>query len=178
MYLAVDPDSLTIVYSHSFPPMGATSCCDDNTPIQAPTLLSNGDIVTAREFAGPTGAGALYRLTPTGIVALQEFDDVNVNSTPRFSNPMGGMANGHVDEAPNGMIMGTTTYGGAHGAGVIYEIARDGTRANALYSFHPDGPSYPYGGLTTASNGKLYGASFNGGALFSFYPPTSSCTGM
>lgn len=182
MYMTADPTTLTIAPVASFAAYDGPTCCDDNTPIQAPTLLSNGVLVQSREFAGPFGAGSLVKLSDTGVETVLEMEEVNsiihpLNNPPRFSNFTGGMPNGRVTEASSGLLVGAATYGGAHGAGGIYQVARDGTLASLLYSFSPDGPSYPYGGLITV-DGVIYGSTFNGSALFSIVPPTSTCSSL
>lgn len=173
-YSTVDPATMTLTIVDSWPAFTGSQCCNDNTSIQAP-LLVGGQLVMARQFEGQYGSGLLVRLTPAGIVTLKAFEGVTVAASPRFSNASGGMPNGNIIEAPNGMIMGAVAYGGALGAGGVYEIARDGTRFRLLYSCDPAGPSYPYGGLTAASNGGVYGTTFGGGSVFRFYPPTEVC---
>lgn len=172
-YSTVDPATMALTVVDSWLAFTGSQCCNDNTSIQAP-LVIGGQLVMARQFEGQYGSGLLVRLTPAGIVALKAFEQVTVAASPRFSNSTGGMPNGNLTEAPNGMIMGTVAYGGAFGAGGVYEIARDGSRFRLLYSFDSGGPSYPYGGLTTAGGG-VYGTTFGGGSVFRIYPPTEVC---
>jgi uncharacterized repeat protein (TIGR03803 family) len=175
-YVVADPATLALTVVQAFDAFAYNDHGSDNTSIQAPTQLSNGAIVMARQYAGAFGTGIVVGLSPrTGITPMQAFDDIPLAATPRFANLTGGMPNGRVTEAPSGLIVGTTEYGGAYGAGSIYELARDGTRSRLLYSFDPAGPSYPYGGLMTASNGAVYGATFDAGALFSFVAPIEAC---
>jgi uncharacterized repeat protein (TIGR03803 family) len=169
-YFTVDPATLAVTVVDSFPAFPWNDHGTDNTPIQIPTQLSDGTLVAAREFGGPYGSGLLVKLGPTGIQVLKQFDDIPLAAAPRFSNQTGGMPNGQIVEGRDGMIYGTTTYGGANGSGSIYRIARDGTRFELLYSF--DG-AYPYGGLTLGSDGALYGTTFNTSQVFRFVPPTA-----
>ena len=169
-YFTVDPATLAVTVVDSFPRFTWNEHGDDNTPIQAPTRLSDGTLVVAREFGGPYGTGMILKLGPGGITVLKEFDDIPLDATPRFSNLTGGMPNGQIVEGADGLIYGTTAYGGAYGSGSIYRIARDGSRFELLYSF--DG-GYPYGGLTLGSDGALYGTTFNTSQVFRFVPPTA-----
>ncbi|HEX3757115.1 MAG TPA: choice-of-anchor tandem repeat GloVer-containing protein [Kofleriaceae bacterium] len=169
-YFTVDPTTLAVTVVDSFAAFPWNDHGTDNTPIQVPTPLSDGTLVAAREFGGPYGTGQLVALGPTGITVLKQFDDIPLAATPRFSNETGGMPNGQIVEGPDGMIYGTTAYGGANGSGSLYRIARDGTRFELLYSF--DG-GYPYGGLTLGSDGALYGTTFNSSQVFRFVPPTA-----
>jgi uncharacterized repeat protein (TIGR01451 family) len=169
-YFTVDPATLAVTVVDSFPGFTLPEHGTDNTPIQAPTLLSDGTLVMAREFGGPYGTGVVVRLGPTGIVALKEFDDIPLAATPRFANPTGGIPNGRIVEGLDGMIYGSTAYGGAYGSGGIYRMARDGSRFALLHSFEG---GYPYGGLTLGSDGALYGTTFNTAQVFRFVPPSA-----
>jgi uncharacterized repeat protein (TIGR03803 family) len=169
-YFTVDPTTLAVAVVDSFPGFTWNEHGTDNTPIQTPTVLSDGTLVMAREFGGASGAGLIARLGPTGIAVLREFDDIPLAAEPRFSNATGGMPNGRIVEGRDGMLYGTTAYGGAHGSGGIYRLARDGSRFELVHSF--DG-GYPYGGLTVGSDGALYGTTFNTGQVFRFVPPTT-----
>lgn len=174
-YVRADAATLALTVVDSWPAFTGSRCCNDNTSIQAPTVISGGRLVMARQFEGSSGTGLVVRLDPaSGISVLGGFEAVTVDASPRFSNRTGGMANGRVTEAPNGMVMGTAAYGGAGGAGGIYELARDGTRQRLVYSFDPVGPSYPYGGLMTTTDGEIYGSTFTG-TIFKFTSPTEAC---
>jgi uncharacterized repeat protein (TIGR03803 family) len=63
-------------------------------------------------------------------------------------------------------IYGTTSGGGAQGAGVLYSMNTDGTNYQVLHSFQsvPDGAS-PIGKMVPGPGGKLYGFTPGGGAL-------------
>jgi uncharacterized repeat protein (TIGR03803 family) len=177
-YFTADPDTLAIAVVDSFPDYGKPRCCDDNTPIASPLLVSDGTLLIAREFGGPAGTGVIAKLDDTGIHVLRELDDVAPNVAGpaiRFSNATGAMPNGQLTEGCDGLIYGTSLYGGAGGAGSIYQFARDGTRFRLLYSFPLGGPSYPYGGLTRGSDCALYGTTFVRGQVFRFRPPGNAC---
>jgi uncharacterized repeat protein (TIGR03803 family) len=62
-------------------------------------------------------------------------------------------------------IYGTTSEGGAQGAGVLYSMNTDGTNYQVLYSFQnaPDGVE-PLGKLVPGPGGRLYGFTPLGGA--------------
>ena len=171
-YVTVDPTTMAIAVIGSFPAFVMPGHANDNTPIQAPTLLSDGSLVVAREFGGARGSGLVARLSPAGITVLKEMQDVAIEAVPRFANATGGMPNGGLAELPSGLIVGAATYGGEHGAGGIYTL---GATVRLVHSFDPGGPSYPYGGLTTASTGAVYGSTFNGSVLFKLDLPRESC---
>jgi|SRR5579871_99986 len=66
-----------------------------------------------------------------------------------------------------GNVYGTTTSGGEHRRGTVFEVSSSGTET-VLYSFqghkHKDG-AYPWGPLTMDAAGNLYGTTTGGGKL-------------
>lgn len=170
-YFVVDPATLTIAVVGPFPGYTDPANGTDNTPIQAPVVLSNGDVVALREFGGAAGTGLLAHLSPTGVEVLREFDGVSISSTPRFSNATAAMTNGQPAEGRDGLLYGTGMYGGDAGTGGIYRVSRDGSLFQLLLSF-PASPSRAYGGLTAGSDGALYGVTWNGSSVFRYQPPT------
>ncbi len=166
VYFTVDNDTLRVEVVASFPTFTANLHGTDNTPIQSPLVLSNGMIVTAREFGGAFGTGIIARLDPmtSSIEVIHDSADIPLSAVPRFSNATGGMLNGQLAEGRDGMIYGTAQYGGANGTGGIYRIARDGSLFELVYSW-PD-EAYPYGGVTLGSDGALYGVTFVTGQIW------------
>jgi uncharacterized repeat protein (TIGR03803 family) len=73
-------------------------------------------------------------------------------------------------QATNGDLYGTTSYGGANGPyeGTVFKITPGGT-LTTVYSFCSQGGSlctdgeFPQAGLIQATNGDLYGTTYNGG---------------
>jgi uncharacterized repeat protein (TIGR03803 family) len=80
-------------------------------------------------------------------------------------------------QATNGNLYGTTTTGGAHTRGTVFEITPSGT-LRRLHSFDTNGGAdgaLPYAGLIQATNGNLYGTTTiyganNGGTVFKITP--------
>jgi uncharacterized repeat protein (TIGR03803 family) len=83
--------------------------------------------------------------------------------------------------ATNGLLYGTTEYGGweidgtanfsGSESGTVFVVSTNGTGYSVLHAFGPtlsDG-QYPYGGLIQASDGNLYGTTFGGGYAFHGY---------
>ncbi len=181
VYFTVHPTTMAFTVVAPFPGFTLNAYGNDNTPIQSPLLLSDGSLIAIREFGGAYGTGLIVRLHPTtGITVLRELDNILLSTTPRFANATGAMPNGQLAEGRDGLIYGTSAYGGASGSGSIWRIARDGSLFELLYSFPAfPAPSYPYGGLTLGSDGAFYGTTFQGGggAVFRFTPPTTVCGG-
>ncbi len=77
----------------------------------------------------------------------------------------GTFPNGDLIEGLNGMLFGTTSEGGTNDLGTIFTIAKDGTGYRVLHTFGSvvgDG-SYPLGELLRATDGFLYGTTYEGG---------------
>lgn len=158
---------------------------DPSTNIQAKLLsfsLANG--------AAPTGSllqatnGKLYGTASGGTDQrgiIFSFDpatnaqvDLNDFKSSNGFGPAGGLV-----QAGNGKYYGVTAYGGTGVWGTIFSFdATTNTQAN-LYNFNGANGSSPLSGLVSASNGKLYGMTFQGGAndigtIFSFDPTTNT----
>lgn len=158
---------------------------DPSTNIQAGLLsfnIANG--------AGPTGTfvkatnGKLYGTASGGTDQrgiLFSFDpttnaqvDLNDFKSTNGFGPAGGLV-----QAGNGKYYGVTAFGGTAIWGTIFSFDQaTNTQAN-LYNFNGANGSTPLSGLVSASNGKLYGMTYQGGAndigtIFSFNPTTNT----
>lgn len=172
-YFTVDPETMAVRVVDSFAALPELLHANDNTPIQAPLRLSDGQVIANREFGGTFGSGIVVRLGAAGIVVLHDSQDVPLEAVPRFSNATGGMLNGQIAEGRDGMIYGTAAYGGAAGTGGIWRIARDGSQFQLLYSW-PDA-AYPYGGIMMASDGNMYGVTYGTSQVYRFTPQATVC---
>ena len=75
----------------------------------------------------------------------------------------------------NGVLYGTTTYGGASGAGTVFALAPPGPAGGrwietVIYSFDGLTAGYPYTGVVIGTGGALYGIA---GPVFALTPPVS-----
>jgi uncharacterized repeat protein (TIGR03803 family) len=97
------------------------------------------------------GCGTVFKITTAGVESVLH----SFVSAPD-GDPEGGLTN------VNGVLYGTTQYGGAAGWGTVFEITTSGAES-ILHSFVSgrDG-GYPLAGLTNV-NGVLYGTTFYGG---------------
>jgi uncharacterized repeat protein (TIGR03803 family) len=105
--------------------------------------------------------GNLYGTTPSNVF------EVMPNGTEKVLHTFQGASDGADCEASlvrdtQGNLYGITMYGGAFGAGTVFEVTASGTE-KILYSFTggADG-GYPWGGLVRAG-GALYGTTTSGG---------------
>ena len=77
------------------------------------------------------------------------------------AQPIGGVV---LDAAGN--LYGTTSFGGANGSGVVYQLSRSGStwKQTVLYNFQGiDDGQNPVGGVVLDPAGNLYGTTFDGG---------------
>ena len=99
-----------------------------------------------------------------------------------FTGPDGGAPESALARDSQGNLYGTTTLGGTHGFGTVFELSPTGT-LTTLYNFTggADGAK-PVAGVALDSNGNLWGATSSGGSavapggygtLFKITPATS-----
>jgi uncharacterized repeat protein (TIGR03803 family) len=119
-------------------------------------LLAGGNLFGTASSGGSSGLGVVFWIkTTTGQeTVLHEF-----TGGADGANPEGKLI------SFGGNLYGTTTAGGAHNAGTVYQITVKGAKETVLYSFtgKADGAS-PVAGLTLDKAGNLYGTTTAGGA--------------
>ncbi len=103
------------------------------------------------------GAGTIFKydLTTNTYSTLYNFDSIH-GKNPYFGSLM---------EATNGKLYGTTQSGGAFGKGVIFSFDRTLNAYTDLYDFDGTHGSDPWSGLIQATDGKLYGMTYDGGGF-------------
>jgi uncharacterized repeat protein (TIGR03803 family) len=137
-----------------------SSCSDGSTPLSG-LVQSGGALYGTTSAGGAQNAGTVFRLTPGGaLVTLYSF--CSQSSCADGSTPTAGLVHDL-----NGNFYGTTSAGGAHGAGAFFEIT-PGFTLTTLYSFCAvngctDG-STPVAGVIQSAIGNFYGTTLTGGA--------------
>jgi uncharacterized repeat protein (TIGR03803 family) len=117
-----------------------------------------GNLYGATTAGGASGAGTVFRVTPTGTeTVLYAFTGNNDGSDPEATLA--------IDSAGN--LYGTTVAGGASGNGVVFKLtlAKTGKwMETVLYSFAggTDG-AVPVAGVTVGSTGNVFGTTSAGG---------------
>jgi uncharacterized repeat protein (TIGR03803 family) len=127
---------------------------DGAFPIAGLTADSAGNLYGTTYNGGANTAGTVFKVTPKGkITVLYSFTGGSDGS-----RPFAGLV---ADDSGN--FFGTTTGGGAYGAGTIFRITPRGKEI-VVYSFAggSDGV-YPIGTLLRDPSGNLYGTATNGG---------------
>jgi uncharacterized repeat protein (TIGR03803 family) len=139
------------VILHSF--VGTEGCW----PTAGLLLANDGFFYGTTSRQGVYGGGSLFRFSPAGDVAiLHHFDGSNAldGATPYFG----------LIQASDGLLYGTTTNGGAFGAGVAYRADLTGA-ITVLHSFGESASDgqYPTSPLIQAADGTFYGTTYGGG---------------
>lgn len=155
---------LTTIYNFCSQP----NCTDGWQPQSGLALGVNGNLYGTTSVGGIVGScqlagcGTVFEITPAGkLTTLYSFCP-QTNCTDGAS-PMAGLV-----LASNGNFYGSTYYGGTNNAGTVFEITLAG-KLTTLYSFCSeancaDGAT-PVAALVQASDGNLYGSTYDGGAI-------------
>jgi uncharacterized repeat protein (TIGR03803 family) len=130
---------------------------DGGQPKMKLVPLGNGTFAGATTMGGAAAKGLLFTIRDDG----SDFAVLR-----QLGLTAGGYPWSPVISGGNGVLYGTTYLGGAAGSGTIFRINEDGTGHTVLQSLPGPGGSIPIGALLLASNGALYGTTFNPGLLF------------
>jgi uncharacterized repeat protein (TIGR03803 family) len=133
-------------------------------PIAGLTIDGSGNLYGTTFYGGAEGNGMVFELSPGsgGWVETVLYSFTGNGPSPFFPN-----SSLIFDTAGN--LYGTTFFGGAFGAGTVYELSPT-TGGNwierTLHSFGPNGGdgTYPHAHLMMDSSGNLYGTTGSGGA--------------
>jgi uncharacterized repeat protein (TIGR03803 family) len=123
---------------------------------------SDGNFYGATIGGGNYNNGVVFEMSAAGAFTdLFDFDP-NTDGAEPFSTLVQGT---------NGILYGTTVYGGTFNSGTIYSIPLGGGGLNILYSFDGTSARAPGTPLTQHTNGSFYGTSAWGGSddLGTFY---------
>jgi uncharacterized repeat protein (TIGR03803 family) len=127
----------------------------ESNPESALMLGNDGYFYGTTYSGGADGVGTIFKLSLGGVeTVLYSF----TGNGPDGANPYAAL----VQDA-QGNLYGTTYYGGASGAGTVFELDSTGNET-VLYSFTggSDGGN-PHGGVVLDPSGNLYGTTTAGG---------------
>src|SRR5439155_2443415 len=109
-------------------------------------------------LGGLSGSGTVFKLNKdgSGYSVLRSFGTTSSDAR----NPMAG-----VIEGSDGILYGTTAYGGSLGFGTIFKLNKDGSGYSILRNINgvSGQGAYPNAALLQGSDGVLYGTSPEGG---------------
>ena len=120
-------------------------------------LASNGKLYGMVTEGGIYSHGILFEYNPSTNIFIKRVD---------FNTTNGSYPQGSLMQATNGKLYGMTLHGGSHSRGVIFEYNPTTNIYTKKFDFlsSGNGARGSYGSLVQASNGKLYGMTYFGGA--------------
>jgi uncharacterized repeat protein (TIGR03803 family) len=167
-----DGSGMTVLHAFAAVTSAATATIvnADGAHPRAGLVESAGYFYGTTNTGGANGQGTIFRLRFDG----SEFSVLHVFTTPTTPsgstvavNEDGAFSQAGLTDGGDGLLYGTTTIGGANGAGVLYSITPDGSVRTTLHHFAAEGGSLPIGTLLLGADGRLYGTSNNGGTTSS-----------
>jgi len=137
---------------------------DGENPRGALLADASGDFYGTTEYGGAYFAyGTVFKLTPSG----GGYREQVLWSFGPFAGPDGSVPYCALIADSHGALLGTTSFGGANGAGAVFKLTPAGSRydESILWSFGNglDGAE-PTAGLLPGPNGSFYGTTTQGGA--------------
>lgn len=124
--------------------------------IQASDHLFYGTTALGGTDGFPGGRGTIF--------SLGAADRVVFGSLHSFNFADGAGPNAALVQASDGLLYGTTGFGGAHNKGTVFQAGTNGAWFSSLYSFSGADGDGPVGGLVQAREGDLYGTTVLGGS--------------
>jgi uncharacterized repeat protein (TIGR03803 family) len=149
--------TLTTLYSFC-----STDYCEDGQwPIAGVIQGAHGNFYGTTYYGGAGVYGTVFQLTPSGTLTIL-YSFCSQNGCTDGAEPAAGVIQG-----TDGSFYGTTTAGGAHGGGTVFQLTPSGT-LSTLYSFCSrakctDG-AVPDAGVIHGSDGNFYGTTEYGGS--------------
>lgn len=136
-----------------------TGGADGQQPWAGVTRDDSGNLYGVASFAGanpncgPSGCGTIFELKADGAFSLLYNFDWDHGATP---------ASELIRDPATGDLYGSTSLGGAAGAGVIFKLQTDGT-LTVLHAFSGSDGNMPEGRLLRDRRGNFYGTTYGGG---------------
>ena len=141
--------TLTILYDFA----GRDGSHPDASLVQA----NDGNFYGTTAFGGSYDVGTVFRVTTTGtLTTLYDFPNKDDGQEPEAS----------LIQATDGLLYGTTEYGGTAGGGTAFSLGTNGADFTTLHSFAGGGQdgANPLAAVLQAMDGTLYGTTAYGGA--------------
>jgi uncharacterized repeat protein (TIGR03803 family) len=121
----------------------------------------NGSLYGTTPSGGANGAGAVFKITPTGILTLLYSFTGGIDG----ANPSSGLTLG-----TDGSFYGTTVDGGVNFDGTVFKISANGI-LTVLHSFNCTDGCNPVAGVIQGADGNFYGTTFAAdGTVFKITP--------
>ena len=164
-------DPATSIYTKKLDFNGAANGSNPNGSLMQ---ASDGKLYGMTPQGGANSMGVLFQYDPATSTYTKKLD---FNGAANGSYPYGSLI-----QATDGKLYGMTSGGGVNSVGVLFQY--DPTTISYNKKFDFDGTvngSSPLGSLMQASDGRLYGMTYDGGAsnvgiIFQYDPATSTYT--
>jgi uncharacterized repeat protein (TIGR03803 family) len=140
----------TLTVLHNFVDDGI----DGILPMSAPILATDGNFYGTTQIGGANFAGAVYKLTPAGVLTIIYNMDSAVGSYAAYSPTQGNDGNLYI----------ATLLGGSGQCGSVIKISTAGVLKNNYSLDCAANGGNPGGSLFQGSDGNFYGTAYNGGA--------------
>jgi uncharacterized repeat protein (TIGR03803 family) len=129
---------------------------DGRIPSGSLILGSDGLLYGTTRYGGNYDRGIVFKvnLDGSGYAVLRRFS---------WADGRGSFPNGLI-ESTNGLLYGTTSYGGTFGFGTIFQLGRTGENDSDIHNFTASGPRRPWAPVLEGDDGVLYGTTLEGGA--------------
>ncbi|MFM6983748.1 MAG: choice-of-anchor tandem repeat GloVer-containing protein [Chitinophagaceae bacterium] len=177
--------------------VGMTSVGGDEFGVIYQTSPSGNNQTVVHAFEGNSGVypyytqlcqalnGKLYGLTSqggskqSGVVFEYDINTGKYIRKVEFKVSNGSNPRGSMILASNGKLYGMTSQGGSYNHGIIFEYTPGSDSIIVKHHFDGANGRNPFGNLFQASNGKLYGMTYQGGAtndgvIFEYNPANDS----
>ena len=118
------------------------------------TQASDGRLYGVTALGGSSGQGTVFSINPdgSGYTLLKSFTGND------GASPYRGLI-----EGTDSLLYGTTKFGGNSGNGTVFRMAKDASFYQVLVHFNIGNGSHPWASLLQASDGLLYGTTYDGG---------------
>lgn len=133
---------------HSF-----AGTADGANPCAALAMGPDGLLYGTCQYGGAQNAGTVFKIATSGSFSLL----ASLVSFIQGAEPVGGLVVG-----PDNALYGTTSSGGLHGFGNVFQISTNGSYA-ILYNFSGTDGKSPAATLISGTDGLLYGTTKFGG---------------
>jgi uncharacterized repeat protein (TIGR03803 family) len=146
----VNPDATSFNVVHAF------SSCNEGCAPQNIILASDGYLYGTTAGGSPGSPGSIFRVMPDGtsFSFIHAFSFCDGGCHPQSGAIL----------ATDGLLYGTTIFGGPTGFGTIFRVRPDGMAFDIVHGFDGDDGAFPAGNLIRAPDGFLYGTTPGGGA--------------
>ena len=141
-----------------------TNGLDGQNPA-ATLLLAGNTLYGTTYYGGASTNGTVFRINinGTGFTNLHSFAPTINSTNGDGANPYAALI------MTNGILYGTTVYGGRFGSGTVFAVGTNGLNFTNLHNFstlinytNSEG-GHPYGALVLAGSNVLYGTAYGGG---------------